>query len=669
MELILNKNTRIITEISTKPILNAIHSFERDIEKSCIHTEKKGTSIFLKKENLKQECFRIQMAEAGLLIEAADDLGFIYGIYYVSRNILGIHDFWFWNDQKIIQKEGYAIRKDFFYQSNPFATRFRGWFVNDEVLLHTWSLDRQKDKPWEMVFEALLRCGGNMVIPGTDRNSEHYRIMASKMGLFITHHHAEPLGAEMFARAYPKSTPSYEEHPDKFKQLWEDGIAEQKNMKVIWNLGFRGQGDCPFWEDDPRYQTQRSRGELMSRLIKIQYDMVKQSDTEAVCCTNLYGETMELYQEGLLDLPEDVIKIWADNGFGKMVTRRQGNHNPRIPALPSKKDKGKHGIYYHVSFYDLQAANHMTMLSNTPEFVQKELYEVLNREIKDYWIINCSNIKPHVYFLDYIAQIWRDGSIDIAEHRETYIENYYGRENEKEIEECLKDYPKYALAYGKHEDEHAGEQFSNHVARVLISQYMRNESVPTKELLWATDVKSLKEQVLWYRTLCAEACRNYELYLEECKRINVSLSEPTRTLFEDSLLLQAYLHYYCYSGAYDSCECLLKAMEEDYQKAFYFAGKARNKYLAANQAMRDREHGKWHNFYANECLTDMKQTAWVLEGLMSYLRNMGDGPHFYQWQRDFLYSEEDRRVMLILNMENHLTDKKLFELMEEKWGN
>jgi len=84
--------------------------------------------------------------------------------------------------------------------------------------------------------------------------------------------------------------------------------------------------------------------------------------------------------------------------------------------------------------------------------------------------------------------------------------------------------------------------------------------------------------------------------------------------------------------------------------------------------MRGREHGKWHNFYANECLTDVKQSAWVLEYLMGYVRNLGDGPHFFTWQRDFSYSEEDRRVLLIYNMENHLTDQELFALMEKKWG-
>ena len=68
-----------------------------------------------------------------------------------------------------------------------------------------------------------------------------------------TQHHAEPLGAEMFLRAYPDKTPSFKEYPDLFRGLWEEGIKRQMNHKIIWNLGFRGQGDTPFWENDPQY--------------------------------------------------------------------------------------------------------------------------------------------------------------------------------------------------------------------------------------------------------------------------------------------------------------------------------------------------------------------------------------------------------------------------------
>lgn len=143
--------------------------------------------------------------------------------------------------------------------------------------------------------------------------------------------------------------------------------------------------------------------------------------------------------------------------------------------------------------------------------------------------------------------------------------------------------------------------------------------------------------------------------------------ENAEELFRDSLLLQAQIHYRCYYGAEQVCAAILLAMDGEYQEAFYQAGKARKSYLNGNAAMRGREHGKWKGFYENDCFTDVKQSAWVLECLMSYIRNLGDGPHFYHWQREFLYSEEDKRVMLLLNLENHLKDNELFELMEAKW--
>lgn len=664
MTMRLNYNTQIWGKM-TVPVKRAVKSLERDLKSVFLNSSKPGADICLVEGVQETEEYQIIAREGRLEIQAADDLGFIYGIYAVSRNILGVHEFWFWNDQEFQKKMEICIPEDYFLQSEPFRVKYRGWFVNDEVLLHTWYVDREKDKPWEMVFEALLRCGGNMVIPGTDRNSRIYAKLAGEMGLWVTHHHAEPLGAEMFARAYPDLTASYDLYPEKFHALWRAAIDAQKEQKIIWNLGFRGQGDRPFWEDDPQYQTDESRGKLMGDLIKKQYDMVKAVDRNAVCSTNLYGETMELYKKGCLDLPEDVIKIWADNGYGKMVSRRQGNDNPRVCALPEKREEAN-GIYYHVSFYDLQAANHITMLPNSPEFVRKELTEVLDRGGDDFWIINCSNVKPHVYYLDFIAQLWKNGTIDISEHRNEYVEKYYGLCACSEVAERLKEYFRYSAAYGKREDEHSGEQFTNHVARILTHQYMKNRERLSEELRWATDGDTLKEQILWYKSVCEKAVESYEEYTQKCLLTDIGLHGRGKMLFRDSILLQAQIHYHCFQGALYVCEGMIEGFEEDYRKAFYKTGKAVREYQKADKAMRDREHGKWHGFYENECLTDIKQTAWVLQGFMSYLRVLGDGPHYYQWQREYLYSEENRRVMLIMNMENHLKDDELFALMEEK---
>lgn len=663
----LNVNTRIENAQMAEPVRRAAAALQRDLTKVFVGSEAPGATIRLVQAEQAPEQYALAVQDGALEIRAADALGFVYGIYEVSRSILGVQDFWFWNDQPFAPQAAVELPEDYSLQSKPCRVRFRGWFVNDEVLLHTWKVDASNDKAWEMVFEALLRCRGNMVIPGTGNCAQQHSALASAMGLYLTHHHAEPLGSEMFAHAYPALTPSYDAHPDLFQKLWRAAIASQQGQKVVWSLGFRGQGDAPFWCNDPRYQTNEARGKLVSQLIRIQYDLVKKADPDAVCCTNLYGETMELFDQGFLQLPDDVIKVWADNGAGKMVSRRHNNYDPRVPALPAK-DGGSHGIYYHVSFYDLQTANHITMLPNSPDFVCRELDQVLDHGADQYWIINCSNVKPHVYMLDLVAQLWREGHADPAQHLRGYVSRYFSAAQASIVLPCFAAYWRCAPAYGALEDQHAGEQFSNHVARMLICQYRKDSSSRAEDLLWATDAPTLEGQLRWYAGICQPAAQGYAAYLHDCERAALSLEGAPRRLFMDSLLLQAKLHAHCYAGAALVCESLLAALAGSYQRAFYLAGKARQAYLAANDAMRACEHGKWHGYYANECLTDVKQTAWVLSGLMSDLRNLGDGPHFYEWQREFLYAEEDRRVMLILNMENHLTDDELFALMDARWG-
>lgn len=677
----LNQNTKIINDTNWEHLDEAIKRFRRDIHMTLTKTEEDSGNIHLVQEDIKKECFHIYFTGKEMLIGANDDLGFIYAFLYLSKEYLGVLPFWFWNNQ-IFQKKVNVLIPIKDYRSTPYRVRFRGWFVNDEVLISHWKIKGDSDKPWEMVFEALLRCGGNMVIPGTDKNSKKYKELALSMGLWVTHHHAEPLGAEMFARVYPQLKPSYGEYPELFQKLWEKAIDEQKDQKIIWNLGFRGQGDIPFWSSDPNYDTPQKRGELISSLIKLQYQILQKKIDHPICCTNLYGEVMELYHQGYIKLPGSIIKIWADNGYGKMVSRRQENHNPRIYALPLEKEKGgHHGIYYHASFYDLQAANHITMLPNSIDFVNHELKTVLDMGADDFWIVNCSNVKPHVYTLDAISTIWEKGEIDVEQWSFHYIRSYYSnlnsghntREDDKllqEIDACFQEYYKCVASFGKEEDEHAGEQFYNYTVRILGFHWLKGEyRTSVKELLWATQDITYEKQVQWFYEICLRGEIGFVKLYNQCVKTLNKLKDNAKNNFEDSIFLQVQIHLYCLRGAIKFCEGYQEFLHENYIKAFYLEGKAKEDFEKANICMREKEHDVWNGFYQNECLTDVKQTAYVLKSMMSYIRNIGEGPHFFEWQRQFLYSQEDRYVVLITNMENHLTDEELFKCMKDTFDN
>ncbi|MDO5521845.1 MAG: glycosyl hydrolase 115 family protein, partial [bacterium] len=176
MAAVITYNTKIQTEVHTKAIEKAIANLVRDIKKACCNTNAPGAMISLVKGEQERECFHLGITSQGVTIEAKDELGFIYGIYEISKRILGIQPFWFWNDQVIEPKESYTVEEE--YQSSPYPIRFRGWFINDEVLIQNWTINGKKEIAWEMAFEALLRCGGNMIIPGTDRNAELHKDLA-----------------------------------------------------------------------------------------------------------------------------------------------------------------------------------------------------------------------------------------------------------------------------------------------------------------------------------------------------------------------------------------------------------------------------------------------------------------------------------------------------------
>ena len=652
----LNTNTQIFAPSCSVAVLNAINILRRDINNSLGAAE--NNFIRLKTSKMpKPESYIIDVGEE-LSIFAEDDLGFIYALLFISKEFIGIEPFWFWLDCPFPKKDFTKIPYGT-YISKPADIRFRGWFLNDEVLLMNWRADSDNETVWRMAFEALLRCGGNIVIPGTDKMAKKNAALAAEMGLWITHHHAEPLGAEMFSRAYPGKIASFEEYPELFYKLWEDAVTAQKNYNVVWNLCFRGQGDKPFWSDDKsgKYNTPQKKGELISQVISKQCEIVKKHVKNPIFCTNLYGELMELYKQGHIQLDPQIIKVYADNGYGKMVTRRRDSHDLRVPSMP-KKGAGRQGIYYHISFYDLQAANHITMFPNTTEFANRELSLVLENDGRDFWIINCSNIRPHTFFLDFIRKKWTDTKTDSSAHCAEYVNTYYS--NSAFVQKCFNEYPKALIQYAPYEDAFCGEQFYTENSRLIANSIIRSGNAPCEQLDWFDNSETLLEQVIKIKELCQKGLPKLSSYLQLCSE------NEACPLFCATVLLWAKIHYFCANGLFKTCMSAEKYLRGDYETAFVLAGDSAEYFDKANSALRSSEYGKWQGFYQNDCLADIKHSAYMARKLMGYIREIGDNPSHYSWYRKFVYAPQDRDIYLLLVTDSHYTDEELYKVMKLK---
>ena len=189
------------------------------------------------------------------------------------------------------------------------------------------------------------------------------------------------------------------------------------------------------------------------------------------------------------------------------------------------------------------------MLPNSAGLVCDELKQALARGAEDYWLVNCSNVKPHLPLLDLIARLWQTGEAEPVGHSVAYAQSYYGTAAGWAVAKCLRHYAGVALAYGPHEDDHAGDQFYNHVPRMLITQFIAGRDRPAESLRWLCGLPALSAQANWCADRYAAACASYDGYLRECEATAAILTGPARTLFQDSLLLQARLYAFWSEGA------------------------------------------------------------------------------------------------------------------------
>ena len=671
-----------IPNIRTSPVEHAIRILVRDLEtvlgetpKLVIGTEKEAKICIRmaeERDNCHQrpEAYGFRFHSNGRIswldIVAHDDLGIVYGILEFSRKFLGIQPFWFWTDQSIIKRPKIDIPFNDFEAPLP-KVRYRGWFVNDEVCLIGWKDPYPPSREvWEPVFEALLRCGGNMVIPGTDlpRNGTHYEI-ASEMGLWVTHHHAEPLGAEMFLRAFPGRKASYQVEPELFESLWQEAIEHQKDKKVIWVLSFRGQGDKPFWEDDPTFDTSEKRGTMISKVIRKQYNMINEAVQNPVYCVALYGEIAELYKGGYVDLPDDVIKIWADNGYGKMVSRRHGNKNLRVPSLPELDDSGKHGLYYHVTFHDLQASNHLTRYPGSASFLKQEIEAAFEAGAEEYLLLNCGNIRPHVYTLDIIRELWSEGTINVEQHLSQFISCYYST-NQDELKELYQSYTEAVIQYGPHSDDLAGDEYYHHPARQIIGHWLQGKGPqPISRLFWAVGDVPFNEQVKAFETLLEQGIKKWGDWLKRCDDVLSKLGPENKQRAIDQLRFHGALHLSGCEGFYWLCRSYREYCAQRYSLAFVYASESLWCYQKGLDTLRDSEHGKWERFYRADWLTNIKSTVNNVDTLRRFLRMYGDSPDFFLWYKEYLMPETEKYIYLENTHRNPLSDDELAKGLKE----
>ncbi|MDR2479895.1 MAG: hypothetical protein LBD48_11360 [Treponema sp.] len=71
------------------------------------------------------------------------------------------------------------------------------------------------------------------------------------------------------------------------------------------------------------------------------------------------------------------------------------------------------------------------------------------------------------------------------------------------------------------------------------------------------------------------------------------------------------------------------------------------------------EHDEWTGYYTGDCLTDVRLTTCCLEALVSWLRILGDGTDFHEWERAYLAPAAERNIMHLSSKQRAMTNETL----------
>lgn len=110
-----------------------------------------------------------------------------------------------------------------------------------------------------------------------------------------------------------------------------------------------------------------------------------------------------------------------------------------------------------------------------------------------YWNINVGSIKPHIFMLDVVRRLWRDGSCDVDAACREYVEAYY---RSKDVALLITEYSASGARYGKKADDIAGDQFYHFPLRHIARALLRGDTKKALDTLrWVADEASFEAQV------------------------------------------------------------------------------------------------------------------------------------------------------------------------------
>jgi hypothetical protein len=378
-----------------------------------------------------------------VVLQGADMRGTIYAIYSFSEKFLEIPPLWIWTSYEPVKKTAIQIPAKTNIYFPPPVVKWRAWFPNDKDLLSPWQIKNEAN--YDAIFETMLRLKLNTregYLIDMDAWQKPYT--ASKeaqyvrdRGFKISFTHTAPFGATLTNWERYWTNIRHQKPPKlmikdltALKEFWTYHIETIKREKldVIWQIGFRGLGDKPFWRrtfvdamDEP--VADKDRAAIINSMLALQIDLLKSkiSESHPLMKLTIYNEGSEFLAAGLLKLPDEpnLILNYAATRADHYPPQEIQNFDLKLADKP---------IGYYLNFQFTGTGSHL--VAGEGPWKMEENYRYLAQKIKkplEFSVVNTGNVREHILELSAnAAMMWNYNTYQTDNFIKTYCATYYG---------------------------------------------------------------------------------------------------------------------------------------------------------------------------------------------------------------------------------------------------
>jgi hypothetical protein len=574
--------------------------------------------------------WKTQQPTKVVLLAGADLRGTIFAVYEFAEEYLGIDPLYYWTDHLPVHRTQIVLPASLKKEFPAPVFKYRGFFINDEDLLTGWA-PGDKDgtgislEVWNKIFETILRLKGNMVAPGTWIFSDEPQIkLAGHRGLIVTQHHAIPLGLNV-AR-WPKDVPyNYTTHPEILQRAWKNAVrGYPSGQEVLWTVGLRGLSDITYASMDPSVRgNSKALGQLISKAIADQMQIVRSVHPDAQFITSLWMEGARLVQQGDLRLPPEVSTVWADDGYGYLQDKGQVT-------------KGQ-GAYYHVAVMNGRA-NQLTEMVPV-ERIFSELGRYIQAGATHYLLLNTSDIRPVTMTTRAVMDTaWKGLASGGPEAADNYLRGWaraeFGTAAALPVAEVYKGYFHAPAHFAEPAHEYGDQLYHTEARRVLLTYMIAPPlyGLPSQAPQWVpphifgfgayenpTGSTWLRDAVQQEIQQCGDAQPRWDAVWKKALEAEPLVSAERRPFYGAHVLAMIAINRESNRMLFELSKAIQEAQRGEISQARQSVAQALQAIDEINRAEVAAEYGKWKNWYRGDWLTGVYRTRQMLEVFSQFL--------------------------------------------------